>query len=120
MERVERKEEKPKFPIRIVDCGALAPGGVLVLGEATRPVPGQPIGFEFVFQMRSRYPSKAIPIVVITAKDLTDEDRQRLNGDVVGLIEQDGLARESLLEQLRTQLAAASTREAASETGHDA
>jgi SAM-dependent methyltransferase len=34
---------------------ALAPGGVLVLGEATRPVPGQPIGFEFVFQLTEAF-----------------------------------------------------------------
>ena len=50
---------------------------------------------------------QAIPIVVVTAKDITEEDRQRLNGGVVGLIEKGGVDRESLLSQLREQLAAA-------------
>ena len=63
-------------------------------------------GFEFVLEMRRRQTASAIPIVVVTAKDLTDEDRRRLNGDVVGLIERGGLDRESLLDQLRQQLAA--------------
>jgi CheY-like chemotaxis protein len=67
-------------------------------------------GFEFVMEMRKLEFSKAIPIVVVTAKDITEEDRRRLNGDVVGLIEKGGLDRESLLEQLREQVAASRTR----------
>ncbi len=51
---------------------------------------------------------RAIPIVVVTAKDLTDEDRRRLNGEVVDLIQSGGTDRESLLAQLREQVAAAS------------
>ncbi len=34
---------------------ALAPGGVLVLGEATRPAPGRTIGFEFIFQLTETF-----------------------------------------------------------------
>jgi CheY-like chemotaxis protein len=63
-------------------------------------------GFEFVVEMRDRDASRAIPIVVVTAKDVTEEDRQRLNGDVVGLIEKGGLDRDALLAQLREQVAA--------------
>jgi hypothetical protein len=44
--------------------------------------------------------------VVVTAKDLTDEDRSRLNGEVVGLIQKGGMDRESLLAQLREQVSA--------------
>jgi CheY-like chemotaxis protein len=61
-------------------------------------------GFEFVMEMRKLENSWAIPIVVVTAKDITDEDRQRLNGDVVGLIEKSGMDRESLLTQIREQV----------------
>ncbi len=63
-------------------------------------------GFEFVMEMHKLDSSPAIPIVVVTAKDVTEEDRRRLNGDVVGLIEKGGLDRESLLAQLREQVAA--------------
>jgi signal transduction histidine kinase/DNA-binding response OmpR family regulator len=64
-------------------------------------------GFEFVMEMRNRDASRTIPIVVVTAKDVTEEDRRRLNGDVVGLIEKDGLDRDALLVLLREQVATA-------------
>jgi len=63
-------------------------------------------GFEFVMEMHKLDAPVDIPIVVVTAKDITEEDRRRLNGDVVGLIEKGGLDRESLLAQLREQVAA--------------
>ena len=67
-------------------------------------------GFEFVMEMRKLDTSADIPIVVVTAKDITEEDRRRLNGGVVGLIEKGGLDRESLLAQLREQVAASRAR----------
>ena len=63
-------------------------------------------GFEFVFQVRQEERWRAIPIVVVTAKDLTDADRRRLNGDVSGLIERSGLDQEAFLAQLAEQLQA--------------
>jgi CheY-like chemotaxis protein/anti-sigma regulatory factor (Ser/Thr protein kinase) len=65
-------------------------------------------GFEFVMELRKVERWRGIPIVVVTAKDVTEEDRRRLNGDVVGLIQKGGLDRESLLAQLREQVAVAS------------
>jgi CheY-like chemotaxis protein len=67
-------------------------------------------GFEFVMEMHKLDSPPAIPIVVVTAKDLTEEDRRRLNGGVVGLIEKGGLDRESLLAQLRKQVTSTTTR----------
>jgi len=67
-------------------------------------------GFEFMMEMHKLDSSSAIPVVVVTAKDITEEDRRRLNGDVVGLIEKGGLDRESLLAQLREQVAATRAR----------
>jgi CheY-like chemotaxis protein len=64
-------------------------------------------GFEFVMELHKRDSKTDIPVVVITAKDVTDEDRQRLNGGVVGLIERGGLDRETMLEQLRQQVSSA-------------
>jgi len=63
-------------------------------------------GFEFVMEMRKRDAPGAIPIVVVTAKEVTEEDRQRLNGDVLGLIQKAGLDRETMLALLREQVAA--------------
>ncbi len=65
-------------------------------------------GFEFVMEMRKQHASSTIPIVVVTAKDITQEDRRRLNGDVVGLIQKGGLDRDSLLSLLREQVTATS------------
>ena len=61
---------------------------------------------DFVVEMRRQHAALAIPIVVVTAKDVTEEDRRRLNGGVVGLIQKEGLDLESLLAQLREQVAA--------------
>ena len=49
---------------------------------------------------------RGIPIVVVTARDLTDEDRRRLNGNLVGLIQKGSMDRESLLGQIRDLVAA--------------
>jgi CheY-like chemotaxis protein len=82
----------------VADC---APS--LILLDLMMPVMD---GFEFVMEMRRRDASRAIPIVVVTAKDVTDEERRRLNGDVVGLIQKGGLDREAMLALLREQVAA--------------
>jgi CheY-like chemotaxis protein len=88
----------------------LADGEVsLVLLDLMMPVMD---GFEFVMEVRKVEEWREIPIVVVTAKDLTDEDRRRLNGDVVALIQRSGTDRESLLAQLRDQVAAVSTKNA--------
>jgi len=67
-------------------------------------------GFEFMMEMHKLDSSSVIPIVVVTAKDITEDDRRHLNGGVVGLIEKGGLDRESLLLQLRDQVAATRAR----------
>jgi signal transduction histidine kinase/DNA-binding response OmpR family regulator len=69
-------------------------------------------GFEFVMEMRKVEAWRDIPIVVVTAKDITDEDRRRLDGGVVGLIEKGGLDRESLLTQLLEEVTAAGGKQA--------
>jgi signal transduction histidine kinase/DNA-binding response OmpR family regulator len=63
-------------------------------------------GFDFVLEMRNRETSHEIPIVVVTAKDVTREDRRRLTGGVVGLIERAGLDQDSLAQLVREQVAA--------------
>ena len=61
-------------------------------------------GFEFVLALNGMDSKPAIPVVVVTAKDLTKEHRQRLEGGVAALIEKGGLDREALLTQIREHL----------------
>ena len=58
-------------------------------------------GFQFVDQLRLNEAWRAIPIIVITAKDLTEEDRQRLNGYVEGILQKGAYEPEELLREVR-------------------
>jgi CheY-like chemotaxis protein len=62
-------------------------------------------GFGFVAELRRHPDWRAIPIVVVTAKDVTPEDRRRLNGQVETVIAKGGTAREALLTEVRELLA---------------
>jgi signal transduction histidine kinase/CheY-like chemotaxis protein len=55
-------------------------------------------GFEFLDEFRARPDWQGIPVVVITAKDLTEEDRNRLNGGVGRIIRKSD--RDEMLRQL--------------------
>jgi signal transduction histidine kinase/DNA-binding response OmpR family regulator len=59
-------------------------------------------GFEFLDQLRSRPDWRDIPVVVITAKDLTEEDRNRLNGGVERIIQKSD--RDEMLRQLSREI----------------
>jgi signal transduction histidine kinase/CheY-like chemotaxis protein len=58
-------------------------------------------GFEFINRLRQTAAWRTIPIVVVTAKDLTDEDRLRLNGYVEKILQKGAYTREELLAQIR-------------------
>jgi adenylate cyclase len=59
-------------------------------------------GFEFLEELRRRPDWRDIPVAIITAKDLTDEDRSRLNGEVERVIRKSG--RDEMLRQLSGEL----------------
>ena len=63
-------------------------------------------GFEFLDGLRSRHATEAPPVVVITAKTLTDEDRHRLNGGVARVVQKHALDAEGLLTEVRRVVAA--------------
>jgi signal transduction histidine kinase/DNA-binding response OmpR family regulator len=63
-------------------------------------------GFDFVMEMRKREEWRSIPVIVVTAKDLSEEERMRLNGDVEGLVQKGGFGRDELLDQIRDLVAA--------------
>jgi CheY-like chemotaxis protein/nitrogen-specific signal transduction histidine kinase len=67
-------------------------------------------GFEFLDELRSRLDWQDIPVVVITAKDLTQEDRDRLNGGVERIIQKSD--RDAMLRQLSREIAKCVKRQA--------
>ena len=58
-------------------------------------------GFEFVSELRKRQDWRSIPIIVITAKTLTNEDRLVLQDRVWKVLEKGGFSRDKLLAELR-------------------
>jgi len=58
-------------------------------------------GFEFVTEFRRHEAWRAIPIVVVTAKDLSGADRERLNGYVQKILQKGAHSREQLLAEVR-------------------
>jgi len=60
-------------------------------------------GFEFLEEMRRKIEWRDIPVVVVTAKDLTDADRIRLNGGVERIIQKTD--RDAMLREMRSALA---------------
>src|SRR5262249_42903274 len=67
-------------------------------------------GFEFVTAFRADPRWRSVPIVVVTAKDLSREDRERLNGYVQRVLQKGAYGRESLLAEVRELVAASVAR----------
>lgn len=57
-------------------------------------------GFGFLAEMRTRPEWEHIPVIVITAKDLSREDRARLSGCVEEVLEKNAYTREQLLKHV--------------------
>ena len=62
-------------------------------------------GFEFLSALRQNPAYSSIPVVVITAKDLTEADRQRLTGSVSQIIQKGAIDRERLMADITAMLA---------------
>jgi signal transduction histidine kinase/CheY-like chemotaxis protein/HAMP domain-containing protein len=60
-------------------------------------------GFEFLDEMRQRVEWRDIPVLVVTAKDLTTEDRARLDGGVERILQKSG--RDEMLREVALTLA---------------
>jgi signal transduction histidine kinase/CheY-like chemotaxis protein len=64
-------------------------------------------GFELLQKLREREPWRAIPVVVVTAKDLTSDERQALASRTEQVIEKGAYAREQLLAEVRRHVESA-------------
>ncbi len=62
-------------------------------------------GFAFATEIRRDARWRTIPIVVLTAKDLSPDDRQRLNGKVHRVLQKGEHSRATLMEEIRRELA---------------
>jgi CheY-like chemotaxis protein len=61
-------------------------------------------GFAFIDALRQRPELNQLPVLVLTAKTLTDEDRQRLSLRAEHIIERNGLSEDMLVDRLHEQL----------------
>jgi len=87
-----------------------AGNGKEALEEVARKRPGliildlmMPVmdGFEFVLRLRQNPDTADLPVVVVTAKELTAEDRERLHGKVHQVMQKGGFRREDLVNEVR-------------------
>jgi CheY-like chemotaxis protein len=59
-------------------------------------------GFDFLVEFRARIDCASTPVIVVTAKDLTEEDRSRLSGGVERIVEKGTLTASDLLEHVHS------------------
>ena len=62
-------------------------------------------GFEFAQAVRARRDMRDVPIIVLTAKDLTEEERQMLTGSVTTILQKQTVSPEDLQNELRAAFA---------------
>jgi len=67
-------------------------------------------GFEFLGELRRHETAHAVPVVVVTAKELTEEDKRRLNGSVERILQKGSMTRDALLAEVRRLVAVSVTR----------
>jgi CheY-like chemotaxis protein len=80
-------------------CAETTPS--LILLDLTMPIMD---GFTFLDELRRRPGGSEVPVVVVTARELSDEDRRRLNRSVAQVLAKESLSKEKLLERIRGQM----------------
>ena len=68
-------------------------------------------GFEFLVELRKEETWRDIPVIVATAKTLTQEDYNRLNGQVERVLQKGAFSRERLLNDVREMVAKCARRQ---------
>jgi len=61
-------------------------------------------GFEFIAHLRENEAWRSIPVVVLTAKDITPEDQLRLQGNVRKVFRKASFSRDELIEEIRAAM----------------
>jgi PAS domain S-box-containing protein len=73
----------------------------LVLLDLMMPVMD---GFEFLRELRARPDGRAVPVVVVTAKELTPQERDQLRAGVENIVQTGAISHEALLAEIRTKI----------------
>jgi CheY-like chemotaxis protein len=103
-ELLQRNLEKDQWTVSLAENGRVALERVaearpsLILLDLMMP---EMDGFEFMDALRQREGGRDIPVVVITARQLSEEDRRRLNGQVVRIIQKSQTTAEEVLAEVR-------------------
>ena len=103
-EMLQRTLEKESLQVLLAENGRIAldrlaegrPG--LVLLDLMMPVMD---GFEFLRELRANADWRELPVVVLTAKELTAEDRTVLRGEVAKVLQKGSCSKEELLGEIR-------------------
>lgn len=61
-------------------------------------------GFAFLSELREKPEWRSIPVIIVTAKDLTTDDRKRLNGGVQQILQKGQYTPDDLVDQLKAML----------------
>ena len=64
-------------------------------------------GFQFLAELRKREECRSIPVIVVTARELSAEERAFLNSNVQEILQKGATSREELLEDVRQLVSAA-------------
>ena len=103
-ELLQRNLERDGWPVALAVNGRVAlatlaaePVAIILL-DLLMP---EMDGFEFLDELRRRPDWRRIPVVVITSKELTEEDRRHLNGGVARIIQKGALSFDELLRAVR-------------------
>jgi len=89
--------------------GIEAENGRIALERLSNQIPGVILldlmmpemdGFTFMAELRRRPEYRDIPVIVVTAKELTGEERQRLRGQVHQILEKGGYSTRELLNEI--------------------
>lgn len=66
-------------------------------------------GFEFLHAVRADARWRDIPVIVLTSKDLSGTERERLNGEVEAVLQKGALSREALMAHVSARVAASAS-----------
>lgn len=75
-------------------------------------------GFEVLAQLRTMPATRSVPVIIVTAKDLTPADRERLNGSVQHILLKACYPRDKLLRELSSVIRRACGVRSASAVSH--
>lgn len=112
-EMLRRQLEKDNWQVIAVENGREALEAIathpprLIISDLMMP---EMDGFELVHELRQSDRWRSIPVIVLTAKELTETDRQKLYGHVEKIFQKGSYQRQALLAEVHDLLAEAISR----------